>query len=383
MKVKPTVDALLQRLTQLEARTAAAEERAATLEARLAGGHQTADAIQREGGNGHTGPLTRGRFMKAAGMGLAGLAGAAILEKAATKDAYATTFVDVVSAQAYIANGTGGTPTAPAGYGLNAPGSANFDRGVSAIGRNIGVAADSAGTGAGLFVGSGGRANGQLGFYGSINSNPPTTSATTEGDLLFDNNDIIWVNKGHFNEGWAALHHGGLGQTLFTGVSTQQYTLANSDGITWVDMDTTKLQLSFTPRFACQAIITINADLWTSVAGHNQDIAATITGGAFGTNKVVAWKESGSVAGAFSPNAAYLETIQTLALSTAYTIKVQWKANNPSTGVTIVAGAGPIPAASTTFSPTRITVRLIPDLASSTAPTGAATKQVSGSPARA
>jgi hypothetical protein len=83
-----------------------------------------------------------------------------------------------------------------------------------------------------------------------------------------------------------------------------------------------KLQVSFTPRFSCQAIITINADLWTTVAGHNQDIAATITGGAFGTNKVVAWKESGSVAGAFSPNAAYLETVQTLALSTTYTIKV-------------------------------------------------------------
>jgi hypothetical protein len=379
MRVKPTVDALLQRLTQLEERTAAAEERAAALEVRLATGHKTTDASQ-PGGNGNTGPLTRGRFMKAAGMGLAGLAGAAILEKAATKDAYATTFIDVVSAQAFIANGIGGTPTAPAGYGLNAPGSANFDRGASVFGVNYGLVTNSAATGIGLFVGSGGRSNLQLAFYGAINSNP---TGGFEGDVFLDNNDIIWVNKGHFAQGWNALHHGGLGQTLFTGVSTLQYTLPNSDGITWVDMDTTKLQVSFTPRFACQAIITINADLWTSVAGHNQDIAAVITGGAFGTNKVVAWKESGSVAGAFSPNAAYLETVQTLALGNAYTIKVQWKANNNSNGVTIVAGAGPIPAGSATFSPTRITVRLIPDQVSSIAPTGAATKQILGPSTRA
>ena len=380
MKVKPTVDALLQRLTHLEERTAAAEERAAALEARLASGVKTTDATKPGSDNGNTGPLTRGRFMKAAGMGLAGLAGAAILEKAATKDAYATTFVDVVTAQAYIATGIGGTPTAPAGYGLNAPSSANLDRGVSTFGVNYGVLTDSAATGVGLFAGGTGRANMQLRYYLAVNSNP---TGGSEGDLFMDNNDIIWLNKGHYGQGWNALHHGGLGQTLFTGVSTQQYTLANSDGITWVDMDTMKLQVSFTPRFSCQAIITINADLWTTVAGHNQDIAATITGGAFGTNKVVAWKESGSVAGAFSPNAAYLETVQTLALSTTYTIKVQWKANNVSTGATIVAGAGPIPAGSATFSPTRITVRLIPDLASAIAPTGAATKQISGPSTRA
>ena len=374
MRVKPTVDALLQRLTQLEERTAAAEQRAAALEARLGSGHQTTDATQPEG-NGHTGPLTRGRFMKAAGMGLAGLAGAAILEKAATKDAYATTFADVVDAQAYIAHGTGGTPTAPAGYGLNAPGTANFDRGVSGIGRNIGVAADSAGTGVGLYAGSGGRANMQIGYNVSINANP---TGGSEGDLLMDNRDILWL-KNAWTSTWGALHFGGLGQTLFTGVSTLQYTLSNSDGVTWADLDNTKLQLAITPRFGCQAIITIGADLWTTVSGHNQDIAATITGGAFGTNKVVAWKESGSIAGAFSPNAAYLETIQTLAMDTAYTIKVQWKANNNSPGVTIVAGAGPIPAGSTTFSPTRITVRLIPDRAGVNAPQIGATTQHSSS----
>jgi hypothetical protein len=76
-------------------------------------------------------------------MGLAGLDGAAILEKAATKDAHATGFPDVVSAQAYIASGIGGTPTAPAGYGLNTLCTANFDRGVSAFGVNYGVLANA------------------------------------------------------------------------------------------------------------------------------------------------------------------------------------------------------------------------------------------------
>lgn len=102
-------------------------------------------------------------------------------------------------------------------------------------------------------------------------------------------------------------------------------------------LDRTKLQVSFRPHFACQAIITISADLWTTVGGHNQDIAAVITGGSFGTNKVVAWKESGSIAGAFSPNAAYLETVQTLALGNAYTIKVAGRQTNNATAATITA----------------------------------------------
>jgi hypothetical protein len=373
MRVKPTVDALLQRLTQLEERTAAAEERAASLEARLASGHQ-ADTSQPGVGNGHTGPLTRGRFMKAAGMGLAGLAGAAILEKAATKDAYATFFADVVSAQAYIANGTTGTPTAPAGYGLNAPSSANFDRGVSGVGRNYGLYGDVAGgLGIGVFAGNGGRANMRLFYYAGITGNP--SNATGQyGDVLFDQSDRVWVSA--FLGGWNAVHMGGLGQSLFTAVSRQQYLLANSDGITWVDMDATNLAITFTTTYVCQAIITANADLWTTVAGHNQDIAAAITGGSYGTDKIVGWKESGSVAGAFSPNAAYLETIVSLDYNSAYTIKLKWKANNNATGATIVAGAGPYPAGTTTFSPTRLTVKLIPDRVGQVAPAAGVTKQV-------
>jgi hypothetical protein len=312
--------------------------------------------------------------MKAAGMGLAGLAGAAILEKAATKDAYATFFADVVDAQAYIAHGTTGTPTAPAGYGLNAPGSANFDRGVSAVGRNYGVAGDSLGTGIGVFAGNGGRANVRLAYYGLINGDPPTTNGNSYGDMIYDQTDRVWLWA--FRGGWNALHMGGLGQSLFTAVSTKQYLLPNSDGITWMDMDATGLAISFTANHVCQAIITANADLWTTVAGNNQDIGVAVTGGAFGTNKLVGWKESGSVAGAFSPNAAYLETIVSLDFASAYTFKLQWKANHNAPGSYLVAGAGPYPAGSTTFSPTRLTVKLIPDKVGVTAPAVGVTKQV-------
>jgi hypothetical protein len=219
----------------------------------------------------------------------------------------------------------------------------------------------------------------RLFYYGGITGNPSAATGLY-GDVLFDQSDRVWVSA--FYSGWNAVHMGGLGQSLFTAVSHQQYLLANSDGVTWVDMDATNLMITFTPRFQCQAIITANADLWTTVAGHNQDIAASVTGGTYGTDKIVGWKESGSVAGAFSPNAAYLETIVTLDYGNTYTIKLKWKANNNATGATIVAGAGPYPSGSTTFSPTRLSVKLIPDRVGQTAPVAGVTQQVSHSATR-
>jgi hypothetical protein len=160
---------------------------------------------------------------------------------------------------------------------------------------------------------------------------------------------------------FAPLQTGGLNQALFTVASAQQYRLTGSDGVTWVDMDstsTTPLLLTITPAFNCQAILSGNSDLWTSVAAFNQDIAIVISGGAYGTGQVVAWKESGGFAGTFLPNAAFVQTVQPLAAGTAYTIKLQWKANKAGSS-TIWAGAGPIPAGSSTFSPTRLTAMLI------------------------
>jgi hypothetical protein len=133
--------------------------------------------------------------------------------------------------------------------------------------------------------------------------------------------------------------------------STQQYTLTNSNGATWMDMDTTNLSLTLTPAANSTAVIGGNSDLWTSTAAYNQDIAITINGA------VAAWKESGGFAGTYSPNAAYVQTVQSLTAGTTYTIKLQWKTNKNAAGATIWAGAGPINGQ---YSPTSLLVQLFP-----------------------
>ena len=150
------------------------------------------------------------------------------------------------------------------------------------------------------------------------------------------------------------MQTGGLNQALFTAVSTSQYTQSNSNGTTWVDVDAVVLKLTVTPAFDSQAMISGNADLWTSTAGFNQDLGIFISGGAYGGGQLVAWKESGGFAGTFSPNAACVETVQPLAAGTTYIIKLQWKANRSGTS-TIWIGAGNSP----TFSPTRLTSLLV------------------------
>jgi hypothetical protein len=142
-------------------------------------------------------------------------------------------------------------------------------------------------------------------------------------------------------------------------VSDRQYSLANNNGSTWVDMDPSYLGLSVTPLVDSQAVISANADLWTANPGFNQDIGVAISGGIYPTAAAQpeAWKESGGFAGTFSPNAAYLQTVRPLLAGTNYTVRVQWKTNKPAAGATIFAGAGPI---GPDFSPTRLTVQLVP-----------------------
>ena len=77
-----------------------------------------------------------------------------------------------------------------------------------------------------------------------------------------------------------------------------------------------------------------------------------ISGGAYGTGTLVAWKESGGFAGTFSPNAAYVQTVIPLAAASTYTITLKWKANKATTG-TIYAAAG----STGNFSPTRVTAQ--------------------------
>jgi len=144
-------------------------------------------------------------------------------------------------------------------------------------------------------------------------------------------------------------------------VTNQQELLHNSDGNTWQDMDTTHLALTVTPPGpggTCQAVISGNADLWTSKAGYNQDIGVYIqeaNGNQYPGN-IVAWKESGGNAGTASPNAAFVQTVFLMTQGTTYHIKLRWKTNKDATNSDdyIVAGAGP----SAPFSPTRLTVEL-------------------------
>jgi hypothetical protein len=149
-----------------------------------------------------------------------------------------------------------------------------------------------------------------------------------------------------------------------TAVSTQQYQLPNSDGTTWQDLDATNLALTVTPTANSLAIISGNADLWTSRPGFNQDVGIYLqeSDGTQYPGNIVAWKESGGFAGTFSPNAAFVQTVLPMTANTTYHLKLRWKTNKNTSnnGEVIVAGAGPWPSGSSTFSPTRLTVQLLP-----------------------
>jgi hypothetical protein len=142
----------------------------------------------------------------------------------------------------------------------------------------------------------------------------------------------------------------GGGTGLTDAVSTQQYSLATSNGTSWQDLDATHLSLTIPAQAGgCLALLSGNADLWTTSATYNQDLAITVNG------TVAAWKESGGFAGTYSPNAAFVQTMIPLVPNTATAVKLQWKTNKPEAGALIVAGAGPWPSSSTAYSPTRLT----------------------------
>jgi hypothetical protein len=151
---------------------------------------------------------------------------------------------------------------------------------------------------------------------------------------------------------------GGTAPSWLTACSTKQYSLSRSNGSSWADMDPAKLGVTFTPATSSWAVVTANVDLWTSNPGYNQDIGVAVSGPLFPTAPLQpeAWKESGGFAGTFSPNAATVQAVIAVAASATYTVKLQWKANRPDPGA-IFAGAGPIAG---DYSPTRLTVRLIP-----------------------
>lgn len=264
--------------------------------------------------------------------------------------------------------GAGGTVASPNGinggtgaYIYSGPGATGAQVLGDAYGRNPSIPAhglqafgNALGVGAWFY---GGRAQIQIVPQGAVGA--PTSGPHFAGDVYMDAAEVMWICTANGTPGtFAPLQPGGWNNALFTAVSTQQYTLSNSDGVAWSFMDATNLKLTINPKYNCQAILTGSADLWTATAGFNQDIGIFITGGAYPTVALQpeAWKESGGFAGTFSPNAAHVDTVVPLAAGTAYTIELVWKTNKAGTSL-IAAGAGPIGGK---FSPTRLTAWLVP-----------------------
>jgi hypothetical protein len=134
-------------------------------------------------------------------------------------------------------------------------------------------------------------------------------------------------------------------------ISRFQYYLNDSNGVSWHDIDPYRLRLMLSPSADATYVVGGNADLWTAVAGVNQDLAIALDG------QVIAWKESGGFAGTYSPNAAFVQTVINLAANSTHVLTLQWKANQSAPGTTIVAGAGPV---GTKYSPTRLSAELVP-----------------------
>jgi hypothetical protein len=263
-----------------------------------------------------------------------------------------------------VGNGSGAGPGVRATGGSTSTFVSGNGPGVSAHGglpNGDGVDGFGQGTGVGgYFVG--GRAQIQLIPAGTAG---PPTGFHSSGDVWLDSRRAVWICTADGTPGtFMPLQTGngngtgGLGNALSTAVSTQQYSLANSDGVTWQNVDATNLSLNILPSFNSRAVLSANAALWTANPGYNQDVGIFVTGGVYPTKagQPEAWTESGGFAGTFSPNAAHLETVVPLAAGTSYIVNVVWKTNRPATGATIFAGAGPI---GTSFSPTRLTANLV------------------------
>ena len=126
------------------------------------------------------------------------------------------------------------------------------------------------------------------------------------------------------------------------GFSSNQYTLPNSDGTTWQQMDRGNLGFLMKPTATENVLLTASADLWTLNAGYNQDIGITVTSAADYVPHLAAWIEVGGSGGAFSPNPASLQTVYPMTAGTLYEVDLVWKTNRPALGVSISSGAGPL-----------------------------------------
>jgi len=139
---------------------------------------------------------------------------------------------------------------------------------------------------------------------------------------------------------------------------TAQLTLANNDGINFEPLDaSTPMALEVKAATDGVALVTGNADLWTQTAGINQDLGIMV---AELNPGILAWKESGGFAGTFSPNAALVQGTFNVQAGHTYHVSLVWKANQAERGAVIHAGAGPRPGMAGSFSPTQLTVQVLP-----------------------
>jgi hypothetical protein len=136
--------------------------------------------------------------------------------------------------------------------------------------------------------------------------------------------------------------------------SVSQYSLSNSDGSTWQEIDPA-LRIACAPAASQYTLLGANADLWTGSAGFNQDIGIFVSDNG-GTDTLLAWKESGGFAGTSSPNAAYAQSLYHMVSGHAYVFKLKWKTNKNAPGTFIAASAG-LPG---NHSPTSLVAEVFP-----------------------
>src|ERR1700694_2487528 len=350
---------LEQQVSRLMDQVAALEARVAEPRPGVSGGNK-----RRVEGNGN--PRSRRDVLKLAAAAAAGVGVATIVRPREAQAASTAVLTEAtVNAQAPTQI-SGTTPfsvstTSNAVFRADAAGVGNGSiNGIEARGSVLGQGLAPDGGAAprqGVFGEGGGGGVGICGRGGGSCAGPPAPGFHDRGDIWFDGQQTLWVCLTAGTPGaFRPLQPGGQNQSIFTVASNSQYTLGSSDGTTWQDIDAANLMISFTPGYNCWIVITAGADLWTTKVGLNQDMGILMSGGAFGSGTVVAWKESGGFA-AYAPNAAHVESVNQLSGGTAYTIKLQWKANNAfGSPYFIVAAAG----AGAAHSPTPPTARLRP-----------------------
>ena len=146
------------------------------------------------------------------------------------------------------------------------------------------------------------------------------------------------------------------GASVGSVAGTGQYSLRGSDGTTWKPLDASFPSVVLNPTTAGTELLQANADLWTADAGYNPDLGIFV-GLPDGSERLIAWKESGGYAGTYSPNAAYLQGLLPVSAGQRYVVRLKWKANKGDPG-TILAGAGPVAGL---YSPTRLSARMVGD----------------------